>query len=265
MNQYSFILSSVRALIVRPSPFAQQLTEAIKQQGGYAYALPMQKIIPTATNLIIEQLNTNLKIDRIIVTSRFAARCAIPALQYDWQQFNSIKKWYCLGANTSIELNKFGINASYPNSGITSENLLQLKDFSLKNIRKQNILIIKGNNGRKTLYNTLTHRQANVVSLESYSREPLCYCQQATTTLIQKHNFNCIFCGNHEALKNLCNFLPMSYRNKYILILPSLRQVNLAIKLGFINSCYINGMSNNNIIAKLYEQQNLLRLKNETK
>jgi uroporphyrinogen-III synthase len=265
MNQYSFILSSVRALVVRPSPFAQQLTEAIKQQGGYAYALPMQEIIPMATNLIIEQLNTNLKIDGVIVTSRFAAKYGIPALKSGWQQFDSIKKWYCLGVGTSIELNEFGISACYPNSGVTSEDLLQLKDFSVENIRKQNIIIIKGNNGRKTLYNTLKCRQANVVSLETYSRKLLSYCQKAITKLIQKNNFNCIVCGNHEALKNLCNFLPMSYRNKYILILSSLRQVNLAIKLGFINSCYINGMSNNNIIAKLYEQQNLLRLKNEKK
>ena len=265
MNNNHSALSLIKGVVIRPLPFAQELVAAIEQQKGYAYALPMQKITPLAIESIISQLQIDTKIDSIIVTSRFAAIHTTPVLKRYWKQFNNIKKWYCLGEGTSVELSKFGITAIYPQLGSTSECLLKLNEFNSQSVRKSNILIVKGNSGRKRLWATLKERQANIFNLESYTREAINYSQQEITRLFNKYNFNCIVCGNHGALKNLCNFLPISYRNKYMLILPSPRQVKLAVNLGFDKSFHTNSVAAKSIIAKLHEQQTILRLKDDTK
>jgi uroporphyrinogen-III synthase len=117
-----------------------------------------------------------------------------------------------------------------PQHGYNSEALLDLSE--LQNVSQKNIVIIRGENGRETLADTLKNRGSNVSYQDVYKREiPLVDC---TEILQQKLDFITITSG--EAIQNLVKMLPESQHDllkKIPLIVVSERIQTIAKNLGF--------------------------------
>ena len=223
-------LKRVRILVTRPAHQAENLCNLIQENNGVPIRLPTLEIVP----LILEksEIEQNLTItDKVIFTSTNAVRCYCS--QLDDAKMKTLKTKSCLaiGNATAQALITVGLNVDLmPPHSYNSEALLNLAE--LQNVSQENIVIIRGENGREMLAETLISRGANVCYQNVYRRKiPDVNCAEI---LQEKPNFITITSG--EAIENLVKMLPENQHNffkKIPLIVVSERIQTIAKKLGF--------------------------------
>ncbi len=246
-------LSHVRALVTRPEAQSRDLALAIKQLNGQAWVMPMLEIIsveesqPMRNNLLALDL-----FEKVIVTSRHAARLGLNLLENYWPQLPYSLRWYAIGSSTADELKQFDISAAVPERGIDSEALLTLTDF--QNIDSQKILILKGEGGRTVLQEQLKNRGALVDSLNVYRRQRPEYENQALSKRLESNRINVILCGSGETVSNLGYYMPEADKAEYLLIVPSQRVVQQATELGFQKVCSAEGAGKQAMLSALQAQ-----------
>ena len=223
-------LKQARILITRPAHQAENLCNLISAHNGVPIRLPTLEIVP----LILESDEIELPLtqaDWFIFTSTNAVRCYCS--QLDDAKMRDLKTKSCLaiGKATAQALTTVGLNVDLmPEHGYNSEALLELA--VLQHVSQQKIVIIRGENGRETLAETLQKRGANVSYQNVYKREiPQIDC---TEVLQQRLDFITITSG--EAIQNLVKMLPETQHDllkKIPLIVVSERIQTIAKNLGF--------------------------------
>lgn len=251
-------LATAYALITRPEPQAQELADAIRQSGGQTWVKPMLVIQPLAETQAMKDCLLSLdRYDRVIVTSRPAARLGLDRIDHYWPQLPinlmARKAWYAIGSSTATELQHYHIQATPPTSGVDSEALLELEE--LIHIEGERILILKGAGGRTLLKERLQDRGATVDSLSVYQRNRPEYPSDVLVKELESKPINVILCGSGETVKNLGYYLPEPHRAGHRLIVPSDRVAQQAKALGFQQVYSANGASNPAMLMAL-EQLN---------
>lgn len=243
-------LSYIRALVTRPEPQARSLADAINEAKGLAWPMPMLRIEALRETQAMRDCLLMLdRFDKVIVTSRPAARLAMDLIERYWPQLPVHCRWFAIGKSTAAELESLDIRAQYSQAGVDSEALLDLDAFS--HVKDEQVLIIKGVGGRAALEQQLGNSGASVKILEVYHRTCPTYEPNAVVKKLESHSINVILCGSGETLTNLGYYLPMSYRADHRLMVPSERVVRQAHSLGFrqvINTC---GASNEAMLQAL--------------
>ena len=243
-------LSHIRALVTRPEPQAQALSEAIGEAGGLAWPLPMLSIDALAETQAMRDCLLMLdQFDRIIVTSRPAAKLGMELIDQYWPQLPIHCQWFAIGSSTATELEYYDVRAVFSNQGVDSEALLSLDSFS--SVKDEKVLIIKGEGGREVLEEQLSNLGAHVEKLEVYQRSCPTYERNAVVKKLESHSINVILCGSGETLTNLGYYLPMSYRADYRLLVPSERVARQAHSLGFQQVTNTCGASNKMMLLAL--------------
>lgn len=244
-------LSCIRALVTRPEPQAQALVEAITAASGQAWSMPMLAIEALEqTQAMRDCLMMLDQFDKVIVTSRIAAKQGMELIEQYWPQLPIHSQWFTLGRGTADELKPFCIQAQYSDQGIDSEALLQLPPFRLpahsnEGVRKkEKILIIKGVGGRGLLEKRLQLTGDSVQTLEVYQRSRPKYPDDALVKKLESHAINVILCASGETLTNLGHYLPTQHRENYRLLVPGARVTSQAHDLGFRHIVNTNGASN---------------------
>ncbi|MDD2864633.1 MAG: uroporphyrinogen-III synthase [Methylococcales bacterium] len=223
-------LKQARILVTRPAHQAENLYNLIRENNGIPIRFPTLEIVPIilGNNEIEQHL---IQADWFIFTSTNAVHCYCSLL--DDAKIRQLKTKSCLaiGQATAKALITVGLNVDLmPEHGYNSEALLELAQ--LQNVSQKNIVIIRGENGRETLAETLKKRGANVSYQDVYKREiPEIDC----TEILQKQlDFITITSG--EAIKNLVTMLPEMQHDllkKIPLIVVSERIQTIAKNLGF--------------------------------
>ncbi len=227
-------LKQARILVTRPTHQAENLCALIRTNNGIPIRLPTLEIIPIILSADeIEQRLTSAIF--VIFTSTNAVRCYCS--QLDDAKMRDLKTKSCLaiGQATAQALKTVGLNVDLmPRHGYNSEALLDLAE--LQHVLQKNIVIIRGENGRETLANTLVKRGAKVNYQDVYRREiPEIDCAEVSQLITQKQ-LNIITITSGEAIQNLVKMLPESQQDllkKIPLIVVSERIQIIAKNLGF--------------------------------
>jgi uroporphyrinogen-III synthase len=223
-------LKQAHILVTRPAHQAENLCLLIRANKGIPIRFPTIEIVPLMLEKSeIEQTLT--RADWFIFTSTNAVRCYCSEL--DDAKMRHLKNKSCLaiGKATAQALIEAGLNVDLmPLDGYNSEALLDLAD--LQNVSHKNIVIIRGENGRETLAETLRKRGATVSYQDVYKRE----MPQSDCTEILQQQLDFITITSGEAIENLVKMLPATQHDllkKIPLIVVSERIQTIAKNLGF--------------------------------
>ena len=227
-------LKQVRILVTRPAHQAENLCALIHTHNGIPIRLPTLEIIP----IILSKDEIELRLTSacfVIFTSVNAVRCYCSQLDDAKMRDLKTKLCFAIGQATTQALKTVGLNVDLmPQHGYNSEALLDLSE--LQHVSQKNIVIIRGENGRNTLANTLEKRGAKVNYQDVYRRDiPEIDCTEVSQLIIKKQ-LNIITITSGEAIQNLVKMLPESQQNllkKIPLIVVSERIQIIAKNIGF--------------------------------
>lgn len=157
-------------VVLNPRPLAQAdaLSEALRAAGARVLALPLLDITPLPLSATSRAALMDLdRFDGVIVVSANAARFAVEVIRDCWPQWPVGVKLLAVGEATAQALD--GLDAAVITPATeTSEGLLALP--ALQAVTGQRWLLLRGEDGRELLPDTLRARGAEVTVLPLYRR-----------------------------------------------------------------------------------------------
>lgn len=241
-------------LITRPSPYGEQLVNKLLSFGKFAYHLPLIYFSTGKELCSLEQkLNLLSEGDFLCIISQHAIKYAHSQLLDIGISWPTKLAYYSIGHATSVMMYKLsGILVKYPIIQETSENLLQLPELMYSYGKRA--LILRGNNGRTILDDTLQRRGVFVASCECYTRQPLRYNREEQSSKLLELNIKTVVVTSGEILQHLYYLIPESYRTSWLirckLIVVSVRLAKLARRLGWTD-IIIARSANNEVLTHI--------------
>lgn len=223
-------LAGVTVLVTRPSAQAGALCAAIESAGGTAVRLPVMAIEPRDSADIQEDLAALPAADIVIYVSRNAVEHGAAHLR------DSRATVAAVGRATAGALESLGINVSIdPGEGFTSEELLAHEALSA--VAGKQVLIIRGDDGRTLLADTLGARGAAVACLAVYHRRPATPDAGRLARVLdlwRSGGIDCVSVMSVATLDFLISILPaegIEYLRQTPLVAPGERVIQTAGKL----------------------------------
>lgn len=243
-------LENLRIAVTRPGDQGKPLAEKLQALGAEALLFPTIEITPFEDKSKCLELFDQLdQTDFLIFISRNAVRHSAPDINTRWPTLPESLTIIAIGHGTAEELETYGIQADLIPPTAKSEALLEL--IELKDVAKKQITIVRGDNGRDLLANTLKERQATVHYAETYHR----HCPTANIDSLFKKPLDLIVTTSGEGLQNLYNMTPEALHEQLLacqLLVVSEHMADLAEELGFSHACIVaHGASDGSIIKAL--------------
>ncbi|EED31586.1 uroporphyrinogen-III synthase [gamma proteobacterium NOR5-3] len=225
-----------RVLVTRPAGQADSLMCSLRNAGFTPLHMPMLTI-EAIDPLPGVQRQRVLDLDRyehVIFVSANAARLGMACLGDYWPQLPQGQIYWAVGESTALCLEAEGLQVTRPASDMSSEGLLAMP--GLADLRSQQVLIVKGEGGRKFLEQQLRERGAKVDSLECYRRSFAEHDAKACRDVIAMPELALILISSGEGLERLSGLLqPREHTNlaRTTLLVPSPRVAQQASQLGW--------------------------------
>ncbi len=157
-------LAGRRILVTRPEHQADELIAGIESAGGTAIRFPVIQIIGLDTESVARNFASLPTPDICIFVSMNAVEYGLAAVRDSGAAIAAI------GASTRDAIEVAGSRATIgPDDGFDSEHLLEHP--ALHDVSGKHVLIVRGNEGRELLAETLSQRGAHVEYLSTYRRE----------------------------------------------------------------------------------------------
>lgn len=208
-------------LVTRPEHQAEELSLAIEAAGGIAVRFPLLEILPLDRESVTEREKVLPRPDLVIYVSPNAVRNGFVSQAADVAVA-------AIGPTTKAELEARGVsNIIYRSDGFNSESLLA--DEALANVRGMKIRIVRGQDGRELLGNTLRDRGASVDYLVVYRRQARRVAgndRRRLETWLSNGEISCITVMSVATLDSLLAVFPGAQREllrKTRLVTPSSR------------------------------------------
>ena len=220
-------LAGVGVLVTRPRHQAAELVAAITRMGGSAIEFPAIEIIARADDAIASDAHKLLKPDIAIFVSTNAVQHGLA--------YAGAARIAVVGPATAaaIESSARSVDIRSP-AGYDSEHLLA--ESELQNISGKVVRILRGENGRELLAETLRDRGATVEYLAIYRRKAPDYSTSELAYLEQQwraDTVNVVTVMSVESLVNLIAILPEWCRDKLgktPLVTPASRVIKEALE-----------------------------------
>lgn len=239
--------------VTRPAKQAEALANLIEQVGGNALLLPVIDIMPNEiTGRDIQVIQNLDHYQQVIFLSSNAVECGLNLMEQYWPQWPIGLQWWAVGKATAGAMKHLGVEAQIPSHGYNSEGLLAMA--ALSQVHDQKILIVRGENGRNLLPDTLGARGAKLTFLEVYKRTPSQPTRKQTQqliSLVENGQLNNIVITSIAALENV---MALSAANgleirSIPLVVISQRIADVASNLGFDAIQVVSSGESNEIVA----------------
>lgn len=190
----------------------------------------------------------------VIAVSPYAARLLTEWLDTWWPQTPSGVLWYGVGAGTAAVLSDYGLDTRQPVTGYTSEALLDLPE--LARFDHEKVLIVRGEQGRDLLPETLSARGASVTLLPLYRRFAPEHDEAALQHSITAFDPEVVVTLSGETLNNLISLSKNTGHNleNCLLVVPVERIADQAHKAGLHHTCVPESLADHAIVAAVAQQ-----------
>ncbi|MHB1214396.1 MAG: uroporphyrinogen-III synthase [Thiobacillus sp.] len=197
-------LAGRTVLVTRPAHQATALMQAIRAEGGAAFAFPALEIEAVPLNALSGSLAQLAKADIAIFISPNAAQFGMDAIHARGGLPDAIGV-FATGPGTARALQAQGVRDVVTPAGRDSEALLALPQ--LTDVAGKRVVIVRGIGGRPLLADTLAARGAQVAFMECYRRRP----PQADAAPLRAHwqadGIDAVTVTSAETLHNLAALL----------------------------------------------------------
>lgn len=230
MNQW-------RLLLTRPQDECELLAATLAEHGVFSSSMPLLNIV--ALDQTAEQRDTLAQLDRycaVIVVSKPAARLALQSLDHNQVQVPAAQPWFSVGSATGEVLAKYGLQAHWPEQGDDSEALLALPRLkqALSLDSEPRVLIIRGEEGREMLADSLRSQGVVVDYLSLYRRELPHYPAGTLQAILNSNQLNGVLVSSGQGFKHLQQLAGEQWPalSKLTLFVPSQRVAEQARAAG---------------------------------
>jgi uroporphyrinogen-III synthase len=202
-------LAGCRVLVTRPPAQADGLCEAIESAGGTAIRFPVLSIVGRERGEIDADYG-DLAPDVVVFVSANAVTYGLPVLHEVGAKFAAV------GPATAAALSEAGRPPDIvPASGYDSESLLA--EPAMTDVKGKRILIVRGQNGRERLAETLRDRGATVSYLAVYRRERFRHDDESVAAIVRQllaGDIDVISVLSVETLEHLVELMPANARER---------------------------------------------------
>lgn len=243
-------------LVTRPEGQGGPLCERLRGEGWPVAQLPLLTLeaiepLPASQRQLVLDLDLY---QHVIFISANAVRFGMAVIDNYWPQLPLGLHWYAVGDSTARALRTHGVEAETPGRDMTSEGLLRLP--GLGDLREQRVLLVKGEGGRNTLAETLTHRGARVDALRCYRRGPPDWPPGALLETLDARGIEVLLISSGEGLANLLALPGVAESSKLenmTLVLPSERVAEAAVAAGLRHCVVADNASDEAMFEALRE------------
>ena len=228
-------LNGRRILVTRPAHQAENLCRLIAEQNDIAVRFPTLAIVEVDNLATVQETLAHLEdFDWLIFISSNAVNFALKANDGKIAGLKA-RQIAAIGKATADALNLAGLSVSaLPDRNYNSEGLLALPIMHA--VCGQKILIIRGENGREVLADTLHARGADVCYLNVYKRIIPNSDSNVVSELLEQRQLDVISVTSSEILQNLLTMLDVKHHSQLFdlpLIVVSDRIKQVANEMGF--------------------------------
>lgn len=251
----SLPLEGRRILICRPQPEADRLASRFCDAGADARVMPLIAREPLPEDPATRTLILNLdEFAHVIAVSPYAAALLLDWLDEWWPQTPTDIHWYGVGAGTATVLSNYGLETRQPETGHTSEDLLQLPE--LATLEHEKVLVVRGQEGRELIPQTLERRGARVTVLPLYRRFCPDYDKATLNAMLNNFSPEAIVTLSGETLNNLIALSDNTGHNleNTLLVVPVERIAEQARLAGLRRTCIPGSLADSSIVAAVAEQ-----------
>ncbi|MEX2475354.1 uroporphyrinogen-III synthase [Marinobacter sp.] len=249
------LLVARRILICRPEPEASRLADAFREAGAEARVLPLIRREPLPETPATRTLIQNLDLyTHVIAVSPYAAGLFLALADNWWPQLPMGIRWYGVGGGTASIFAQSGLDPCKPAKGWTSEALLALP--SLQTFHHEKVLLVRGEDGRELIQQTLTERGADVTLLPLYRRlSPTPDKASLDSALLHFHP-DAVITLSGETLNNFIALSKNSGHNPEttLLVVPASRIAQRAHQVGLTQTCVPQSLADTDIVAAVAQE-----------
>lgn len=220
-------LAGVGVLVTRPWHQSDKLVDAVEALGGSAIRFPVIEIVPRETADVLADTRQQEDPDIVIFVSPNAVRHGL--------SYANNAQIAVVGPATALAIEAAGRSVDIrPASGFDSEHLLAEPELAA--VQGSNVRIIRGNDGREIIADTLKERGASVSYLSVYARQAPEYNESELAALEAQWRsgaIDVVTVMSVESLTNLAKLLPDWCRKqlgKTRLVTPAARVIKEALE-----------------------------------
>ena len=190
----------------------------------------------------------------VIAVSPYAAALLIDWLDTWWPQTPGGILWYGVGSGSAAVLSAYGLDTRQPIDGYTSEALLDLPE--LAQLEHGKVLIVRGEQGRDLLPETLRNRGARVTLLPLYRRFPPDHDDATLQHSLTAFDPEVVVTLSGETLNNLISLGNNTGHNleNCLVVVPVERVADQARKAGLRYTCVPESLADHAIVAAVAHQ-----------
>ena len=249
-------MSGWRLLLTRPAEESAALALTLAEAGIHSSSLPLLEIEPLPIDASHRALIADLDhYNAVVVVSKPSARLGLQLVAEVWPQ-PPLLPWFSVGAATAQILQAYGLDVSWPEAGDDSEALLDLPRLQQAiALPASRVLIMRGDEGRELLAETLRSLGVSVDYLPLYRRTLPCYPSSTLVDRVQAERLNALVVSSGQGFQHLRELAGDAWPDlaQLTLFVPSLRVAELAREAGARTVVNCRGASAAALLAALRE------------